>query len=263
MHFSRLRKPRHHPGYLPMLKKLIRRGLNFLLILFLLTFLLYCWTYFPIISGYAAQATCSAVFVSGRNPNDIKKQDFYRFPFCLASVEVNIHDSSVSASIFCLAGRKAIYRQELGATLINGITEGQLRSQRFALAAPPEALQDTLPWPRGERLTGTLPVDIDTAKLKAAEDAAFFDSARNEEWGTRAFVVVYKGQIVAEKYAAGFTSQMPLLGWSMTKSVMNALTGILVKQKRLNICDPVAVPEWQKDERRNITGFLMISCSIK
>jgi CubicO group peptidase (beta-lactamase class C family) len=236
-----------------MLKKLIRRILQFLGMLFLLTFLFYCWAYFPILTGYTAKATCSAVFVSGRNPADVKKQDFARFPFNLTSSRVDIGDSSVTSSIFGLAGRKAIYRKGLGATLLNGITEQQLRQQQPVLASPSDLSQDTMPWPQGDRLTDTPPVDVDTIKLRAAVEAAFFDSIHKEDWGTRAFVVVYKGRIVAERYAPGFTAQMPLLGWSMTKSIINALIGIMVAQKQLDIRAHPLIPAWQQDDRRNIT----------
>jgi CubicO group peptidase (beta-lactamase class C family) len=47
----------------------------------------------------------------------------------------------------------------------------------------------------------------------------------------------------------------PQLGWSMTKSVMNALVGILVEEGRLTIRDPAPVPEWRSagDPRGAIT----------
>jgi CubicO group peptidase (beta-lactamase class C family) len=46
-----------------------------------------------------------------------------------------------------------------------------------------------------------------------------------------------------------------LLGWSATKSVVNALTGILVRQGRLSVGDRAAVPEWRdpSDPRHAIT----------
>jgi hypothetical protein len=108
------------------LKKFLRRTLRSLLLLFLLAFVVYCWTYFPLMTAYVAKATCSGVFVSGRAPGDIDKQDFY-FPFTLAKARVDFRDSSVTASIFGLATRKAIYRRGLGATLLNGMTEQALR----------------------------------------------------------------------------------------------------------------------------------------
>jgi len=236
-----------------MLKKNIRRTLQVFLMLLLLAFLFYCWTYFPIITGWSAKATCSAVFVSGRNPADVKNEDLVSFPFNLASIQVDIRDSSVTASILGMARRKAIYRKGLGATLLSGITGEQLRRQHIVLAAPPLVSQDNLPWPQGDRLVDTLVTGIDTAKLQTAVDAAFYDTVHKQEWGTRAFIVIFKGQIVAERYAPGFTAQMPLLGWSMTKSIMNALIGIMVRQKGLDIQAPIPIAEWQHDDRRKIT----------
>ncbi|MGA1875399.1 MAG: serine hydrolase domain-containing protein [bacterium] len=68
-------------------------------------------------------------------------------------------------------------------------------------------------------------------------------------------VIAHKGSIVAERYAPGFNKDTPLLGWSMTKSVINALVGILVKEDRLSLNSPLPVPEWQEesDPRRRIT----------
>ncbi len=42
------------------------------------------------------------------------------------------------------------------------------------------------------------------------------------------------GRIVAERYAAGYGIDTPILGFSATKSVMSALAGILVGQGKLD-----------------------------
>ena len=42
---------------------------------------------------------------------------------------------------------------------------------------------------------------------------------------SRAGVVVHRGKIIAERYGPGFTRDTRLEGWSMAKSVTNALIG--------------------------------------
>ena len=234
------------------MKKILRYFLRFFLWTLLLAFLAYCWLFFPSITGYVAKVTCSAVFVSHRNPAEVEKKDF-TFPFSLAAARVDYRDSSVTASILWVARRKAVYRKGLGATLLTGLTAEQLRQQPTHLPLPPAILQDTVAWPQGDRLADTPVAGLDTSRLTAAVTAAFYDSAHKADRGTRALIVVYKGQIIAERYAPGFTQQTPLLGWSMTKGMVNALMGILVRQQQLDIHTPVPIPEWQGDDRRKIT----------
>ena len=38
------------------------------------------------------------------------------------------------------------------------------------------------------------------------------------------------GRLLAERYAEGVTADTPLPGWSMTKSVMATLTGLLARE---------------------------------
>ena len=46
-------------------------------------------------------------------------------------------------------------------------------------------------------------------------------------------VVVRDGKVIAERYADGIGIDTPLLGFSMTKSVVSALLGILTLQGRI------------------------------
>jgi CubicO group peptidase (beta-lactamase class C family) len=101
----------------------------------------------------------------------------------------------------------------------------------------------TTPWPTGDVLPDTpLPAGIDTAKLRSAVDAAF----ANPQGFTAAFVVVYNGRIVAERYGAGANRDMQLESWSMGKSIVGTLIGMLIQQGVLKLEDPAPVPEWHK-----------------
>jgi CubicO group peptidase (beta-lactamase class C family) len=63
-------------------------------------------------------------------------------------------------------------------------------------------------------------------------------------------VVVHDGRIVAERYAPGITPEMPLPGWSMAKSVVNALVGLLVDEGRLGLDDRALLPHWRDPDPR-------------
>ena len=56
-----------------------------------------------------------------------------------------------------------------------------------------------------------------------------------------------------EQYADGFTPLTPQAGWSMTKSIGNALVGILVKKGKLHLSDDHLFNEWKNDKRQLIT----------
>ena len=43
------------------------------------------------------------------------------------------------------------------------------------------------------------------------------------------------------------------MGWSMTKSITNALVGILVKEGKLDVNKSAPVAEWHEDDRNKIT----------
>ena len=86
-----------------------------------------------------------------------------------------------------------------------------------------------------------------------AIDEAFFEENPERPKNTLAILVVFEGQIVGEKYANGFDQKSRFSGWSMTKSLTNALVGILVKEGKLRLDQPAPVTEWQNDERKQIT----------
>ncbi len=237
------------------MKKYIKRMVLALIFVALAWVIYYAYVSFPIISGYGAKQMCTCIFASGMNKEYLEKNELADFPFSLASYKVDMKDSSVTGSVWGFAKKKAIYRKGIGATLINDISETELRSQVFNIPPPPALNTDTVPWPMGDKLPDSFPSGINKEKLFSAVDKAFEEPFTDKKVRTRALVVLYDGQLVAEKYAPPFNKDMPMYGWSMAKSFTAALVGTLVKQSKLDITKPAPVPEWSdtKDPRHNIT----------
>ncbi len=94
-----------------------------------------------------------------------------------------------------------------------------------ASATPPEKISD-------DSLAVIPPAN---PKLAAALDAAFAESRPGAHRQVRAVVVMRDGKIIAERYAPGISPETPLLAYSVSKSVINALIGILVGDGKLDV----------------------------
>src|SRR5258707_4210284 len=105
-----------------------------------------------------------------------------------------------------------------------------------------------------QEIAGTAIVEPSDPKLKAALDHAFEEPATPPFRRTRAVVVMHDGTVIAERYADGIGVDTPLLGFSMTKSAVSALIGILTQQGRISPSFPAPIPEWRTaiDPRREI-----------
>jgi CubicO group peptidase (beta-lactamase class C family) len=212
----------------------------------------------PIGTGYVAKYLCSAVFISGRNPDDVLREDVAPVNPLAAVISADIDrlNKRVTAASFGLYKETAVYHEGCGCTLAVGVGEEDLRMRNIAAVAPEKPLPDDLPWPSGNgEIAVPLPAVFDESKLSKALDNAFAESGSEKLKNTRAVLVVYDGRLIAERYAPGFDRNMPLLGWSMSKSITNALVGIMVKNGKLHLKEPAPVPEWRKegDPRGKIT----------
>lgn len=237
-----------------------------LLFLLLFIFILYMLSLrLPVITGYAAKNLCSCVFVAERDVNEVITNDLSFSFIKYTKSKVNQEEKSVISSLWGMVKRKAIYRPGLGCTLVTGLPEKTIRAQSFTPVEIKPERPDTLAWPTGEVLPDTLPPDVDQEKVENAISTFFDASNDSAKHHTRAVVVVYKNQLVAEKYAAGFDKDTLQLGWSMTKSITNALVGILVHEGRLAIDQQHLFPEWEGDERAAISlnDLLQMSSGLK
>lgn len=99
------------------------------------------------------------------------------------------------------------------------------------------------------------PIAPVNAKLTEALDRAFAEPRQPPYRRVRAIVVMRDGRIIAERYAQGIGPDTPLVGYSVSKSVINALIGILVGEGKLNLYAPAPVSAWRspRDPRHAIT----------
>lgn len=206
-------------------------------------------------TAYKAKILCSGVFVSKRDPQSVLDTDLStddRAVLGFVNTQVDHNSHRVTADLLGFAKRTAVFREGRGCAVVYGDakplttqTTGSSRDQLRQQAT----LVDGLDTEKG------LPLQFNTASLQEALAWAFAEPDSALPRHTRAVVVVYKGHLVAERYADGFTKHTALMGWSMTKGVTNALVGILVKEGKISLRDPVPIAEWQNpnDPRRKIS----------
>ena len=197
-----------------------------------------------ILAGYSAKNTASSVFLGERSLAFTDSTDNNFSPVNLATDKVDIEKKFATSSVLGLLTRKAIYREGLGSVLTLD------KRDETASYLVPKRLKanNTNPFPYGNApQKDTVFTNVDYKKLNETVNSTF---GKNK---SRAVVVIYKDQIIAEKYGDGFSKDSRILGWSMTKSVMSTVFGVLQHQNKINIQDKAPIKSWQKDARKNIT----------
>lgn len=204
-------------------------------------------------SANKAKLTCSAVFVSGREPADVMAAEMGAGALAQISASIHPERGRSTASLLWMRA-EALHRPGLGCTRLVGIDAAELAAQIDVDQLPPAPDLDALPWPTGDENERGRGPAFDEDALAALLDGAFATDIEAPAH-TRAIGIVWRGELIAERYASGFDRHMPLTGWSMTKSLTSALIGLRVGDGVLSLHDPAPVPEWQgrDDPRRHIT----------
>lgn len=207
--------------------------------------LVYNYPKLNIVSGYAAKNAASSNFIAKHQLSYIAEND-NNMPLIKLS-EVSSTENQIAASVYGLMERKTICRDGLGCVLVNEDFDESIK-----MPIPQRIVKtDTLPFPYGNKgRKDSIFENINYKRLNTAVSNAF---ASNDTVKTRTVMVIYKDQIVAEKYINGFTDETPILGWSMTKSVLATLYGILEYQEKIKVQQPAPIEEWMTDDRKNIT----------
>ena len=224
--------------------KIVKRILLLTLAILLLT-LIINYPKLNIIAGYSAKNTASSVFLGERSLSFTDTTDNNFSPVNLATNAIDKEKKTANSSVFGLLTRKSIIREGLGSVLT---LDKKDEKSNYKTPKRRKTVNDTIPYPYGNGShKDSVFESIDYKKLNETVNSIF--GVRK----TRAVLVLYKGQIIAEKYSEGFTKDSRLLGWSMTKSIMSTVFGILEHQQKINIQDKAPVESWQNDARKEIT----------
>lgn len=230
----------------------MKRIFQFIGLVLLAAIIYYGFETYPkldLISGFSSKSIASGHFIDNRSLETIEQGDNDIDMITLAKNEIDEKTKSASASVYGLKSRKAIYREGLGAVLVDADFD---ETQPY-LVPKRTKLNNNLPFPYGNNEPkDTVFSNIDYKKLETAVANAF-DKKGEKKRRTRSILVIYKNKIIAEKYADGFSKNSKILGWSMTKSLTATYFGILQKQGKFNINNPAPIAEWQNDERKSIT----------
>ncbi|MEI7038342.1 serine hydrolase [Fulvimonas yonginensis] len=181
-----------------------------------------------------SRSLCAAAFVSGVDPDRVFAEE--QRPLMggigwAVRYSVDRTHREARSSVLGLFPARAVYRPGLGCLVMHG--DGPV----------PEAAglaDDTVPDGFGPAVVA--PAD---PALRHALDLAFAEPDPAHPRLTKAVVVLHDGHLIAERYAPGYGPETPIWGHSVTKSVTQALIGILVRQGRLRLDQPVPIAAWQ------------------
>ena len=205
-------------------------------------------------AGYA-KILCSAVFITGRELETAKREDgFFVAPqemrAQVTTIEVDRAQKEVRATLPDGVTRRARQIGDQGCVTLPPGRDEPFFAPVNVVSALPDA--ESMDWPMGDREQPlrNLPPEIDRSRLDAAVAAAF----EPDEGLTAAFLVVWRGQIIAERYGHGADAATRLPGWSMGKSITATLMGQLIQEDLYALWQKAPVAEWQgaDDPRRDI-----------
>ena len=246
-------------------------------------------------ANYSAKIVCSNVFLAGRDPDEVLRTDVQAPGIALLRlmrISVDRQRHVIHAGFLGFIGDGlAVDRPSTGCAVVPdgnldfAIHVNKIAAQTGAAAVSAAPAPTTTAETSAADLSTTAPGAATTtpSATTAAPGAATpplwpeanivattpaLDRLLADDTltgaGMRAVVVVDHGRIVAERYAAGFSAATPLLGWSMAKTVVAGLVGVLVKEGRLTLDQSAgwATPGGDGRERIRIADLLSMSSGL-
>jgi CubicO group peptidase (beta-lactamase class C family) len=197
-------------------------------------------------AAFGAHNLCAGLWVVGRvnkrSPDQILAQDILPFPLFSWEHDFTYNVDSVRHAVTVRGNgfppRTAQYHGDQGCSILpRGDTAIHFTPVHVTRHLPDAARQR---WPMGDAGATASFADVNRDVLDAALDWGMAQTEHN----TRAIVVLYRGKIVGERYAPGWTKDTPQISWSEGKSITAALVGILVGRGALNVDDVAPIAEW-------------------
>jgi CubicO group peptidase (beta-lactamase class C family) len=198
------------------------------------------------IAGYA-KVLCSAVFVSGRDPDEAARNSGFfmlaeRDRDAITDITIDRAHQLVSMTVYDSITRTAKRYGDQGCVIHPRGRDSIFFTPVPVTATLPDA--STMPWPMGDvEPDQPLPADVDYGKVEEAVNTAFADP----DGLTAAFLVVHHGRIIAERYMPGIDKDTQLESWSMGKSVTATLFALLVADGTYQLDQPAPIPAWQQE----------------
>jgi hypothetical protein len=197
-------------------------------------------------SGFTSQMVCIDHFVGGlpvaRSLRDrVAPMPGMAWLDWAKHTEVDAGQHSVVTTVAGGFSSRAVFRPGLGCQL----DQPGGAPDAAAVAAAAVVLQAPAAPALLPPIAGPAPVAGDSAALRKALASAFDAPDAADPHHTLAVLVMRGGRVLGERYAPGLGPQTPILGFSMSKAVVHALTGVLVGQGRLDIAQPAPIPAWR------------------
>ncbi len=208
-----------------------------------------------ILNGRQAQIICNGLFVSNRTLDQIYEQELklHRSPVLPPEmVFIDMEQKTVTVGgggNSSVPAMRAIYQEGLGAIVLAPDQDfGDIEYLPVLKTPSLPGNPEMIPWPDGD-LVAVKPLSKNISKkaLDAAGEWAF-DRVKYGHFSqiTLSLLVVYKGDIIYERYAPGVDFTTKTRTWSTAKSIAATLIGIIVGQGKLELDGPLPFEEWNK-----------------
>jgi CubicO group peptidase (beta-lactamase class C family) len=185
-----------------------------------------------------SRSLCGAAFISHVDPDRLFKEEQLpnmRSIGWALRYDVDIDQHEVRTSVLGAFGARAVYREGLGCLLVHGSEVVPDPAGLGAVAGagtPPAGEPDPM---------GNVVVESPDPAIRQALDLAFSEPDPASPRLTKGIVVLHDGKLIAERYAPGYGPDTPIWGHSLSKSITNALVGILVREGKLRPDQPVTL----------------------